>query len=134
MTTQSAASPTPVRTGKPPWLKRVIVGAIAAAVLIVTYFILAAFIPRWWSQRIADFAHGEFTPGIAWGLFFGIVCTAVPLILLLFAGFNFRKRVRNRPVGRYIAGGLSILALVISLPNIMTVSYTHLTLPTNREV
>jgi len=31
----------------PRWLKRVIMFAILGAVLVIVYFILAAFLPRW---------------------------------------------------------------------------------------
>lgn len=120
-----ANAQTPARAGLPPWAKRAIGGAILALVLIVTYFILAAFIPRWWSNRIGSLADGTFSRGITWGLFFGFVCTAVPLILFGFAALNFNKRVRGRPVGRYLAVGLSIAALIVALPNIMTLGIVY---------
>ena len=59
-----------------------------AVVLVIAYFILAAFLPRWWAQRIASLANGSFSAGIAWGLLFGLVCG--PYLL----------NIINRPMAR----------------------------------
>ena len=112
----------PARTGLPSWAKRAIGGAVLALLLIITYFILAAMIPRWWSHRVESLADGTFTRGIIWGLFFGVVCTAVPLMLFGLAGLNFTKKVRDRPVGRYLAAAFAIGAIIVALPNLMTLA------------
>lgn len=105
----------PAKSGKPTWLKRTIAILIAVVVLVITYFLLAAFIPRWWAQRMGGLADGSFARGITWGLFFGGVCTLVPLLLLLVAVMMWRKRG-----GRIVAAGSVLLALAVSVPNLMT--------------
>jgi len=59
--------------------------AILGAVLVIVYFILAAFLPRWWAERIGELSDKGFARGITWGLFFGGLCTLVPLLQLLLA-------------------------------------------------
>ncbi|WP_067518512.1 permease [Nocardia uniformis] len=99
------------------WRNRIIGGLILAAVLWLTYVILAAFIPRWWAQRIAEMVGGGFGKGIWYGLILGIVCTAVPLLLLLSSVMIWKKRA-----GRFIAGAMAILAIVTAVPNLMTLT------------
>jgi len=85
--------------------------------LVASYFVLAAFIPRWWAQRIADLAQGSFAKGIGWGLTFGTLCTAVPLVLLLIAPLVWRRRY-----GRYLAAVSAAAAVVTAIPNSMTLT------------
>ncbi|WP_228566521.1 permease [Nocardia sp. SYP-A9097] len=99
------------------WRNRIIALVIAAVVLWLSYLILAAFIPRWWAQRIAENVHGSFSKGIWSGLVMGAVCTALPLFLLLLAGMTWRKRG-----GPFIAGAAVVLALITAIPNLMTLT------------
>lgn len=99
------------------WRNRIIALIVAAVVLWVSYLILAAFIPRWWAQRIAEYVSGSFAKGIWSGLLMGALCTAVPLLLLLFAGMTWRKRG-----GPFVAGAAAVLALVTAIPNLMTLT------------
>ncbi|MGY4098619.1 permease [Nocardia sp. R16R-3T] len=102
----------------PRWRNRIIaLLLVAAVVLVASYFLLAAFIPRWWGQRIADLAHGSFAKGIGWGLMFGTLCTAVPLVLLLIAPLVWRRRY-----GRYLAAVAAVAAVVTAIPNLMTLT------------
>lgn len=100
------------------WRNRII-GVLAVAVaLVVAYFILASFIPRWWAQRIAAMSgHGSFAKGIWSGLGLGFVCTVVPLFLLMAVVGVWRRRG-----GRFLAGAAAVLALAVSLPNLMTLT------------
>jgi hypothetical protein len=100
------------------WRNRII-GVLAVAVaLVVAYFILASFIPRWWAQRIAAMSgHGSFAKGIWSGLGLGFVCTVVPLFLLMAVAGVWRRRG-----GRFLAGAAAVLALAVSLPNLMTLT------------
>jgi hypothetical protein len=91
--------------------------AILGAVLIIVYFILAAFLPRWWAERIGELSDRGFARGITWGLFFGGVCTLLPLLLVLVAVL-----IRHRRGGRIIAGIAALSALLFALPNLMTLS------------
>ncbi|WP_280451353.1 permease [Nocardia cyriacigeorgica] len=99
------------------WRTRIIAGAALVVVLIVAYLILAAFIPRWWAQRVGEMVGGSFSKGIGWGLVYGGLCTAIPLFLLLVAVLVWRRRG-----GKVIAGGAVVLALVFAIPNLMTLT------------
>ena len=117
MTTDSQDRPTTSKSGMPSWLKRVIMFVILGAVLVIVYFILAAFLPRWWAERIGELSDRGFARGITWGLFLGGLCTLVPLLLVLPAILFRHKRG-----GRVIAGIAALLALLFALPNLMTLS------------
>lgn len=99
------------------WLKRAVWVLVAAAVLVVTYLILAALIPRWWAQRMGALIEGGFLRGTTWGLFFGTVCTLVPLLLLLVAVLMWRKRS-----GKVVAVVSVLAGLVAAIPNLMTLT------------
>jgi glucan phosphoethanolaminetransferase (alkaline phosphatase superfamily) len=106
--------------GKPTaavWRTRIIGGAVLLALLVVLYFILSAFIPRWWAQRVGSMVHGSFAAGIGWGLFFGAMCTVVTLFLLLFAVLVWRRKA-----GRFLAGAAAVVAILFALPNLMTLT------------
>lgn len=114
MTSQSAEQSSSTNT----WRNRFIGIAAVIVALVVAYFILASFIPRWWAQRIASMSgHGSFAKGIWSGLGFGFFCTAVPLFLLMAVVAVWRRRG-----GRFMAGCAAVLALVIALPNLMTLT------------
>lgn len=106
---------TTVKSGMASWFKRLIAIAVIAVVLVITYFILAAFIPRWWAQRTGQMADGSFTKGIAWGSIWGAASTLIPLLLLLAAGLVVGKRG-----GKVIGGLLALIALAAAVPNLMT--------------
>ncbi|MEV6339117.1 permease [Nocardia vinacea] len=99
------------------WRTRIIGALAVIAVLIIAYFILAAFIPRWWAQRIAELVSGSFSKGIGWGLVYGLLGTAIPLFLLLFAALIWKRRA-----GKFIAGAAALLAVIVAIPNLMTLS------------
>ncbi|MEE2060628.1 hypothetical protein [Rhodococcus artemisiae] len=105
------------RAGMKPWLKKTIAVVVTLLVLVITYFVLAAFLPRWWAQRIAGLAEGGFSRGILWGLLFGILCTAIPLVLLVWVW-----QVRGWKFGRGVQIALTVVALVVAIPNLMTLS------------
>ncbi|MUL81802.1 MULTISPECIES: permease [unclassified Mycolicibacterium] len=102
------------------WRGRLIGGLALVVVLVTTYFILAAFLPRWWAQRIADMSgHGSFAKGIGWGLTLGFLGTAIPLLLLLVAVLAWRHRA-----GPFVGGAAAVVAVIAALPNLMTLSIT----------
>ncbi|WP_405162381.1 permease [Nocardia sp. NBC_01499] len=101
----------------PAWKTWAIGGLAVLAILFIAYFILSAFIPRWWAQRIAEMVNGSFAKGIGWGLVFGGVCTVIPLFLLLFA-----LRVWRRRAGRFMAGAAAVIAVLVAIPNLMTLT------------
>lgn len=117
-TEPTSTPPVTSKSGLPGWLKRTIGALVLVVVLIITYFILAAFIPRWWGQRIGKLAAGSFASGTSWGLFYGAVCTLVPLVLLLLAVLVWR----TRRVGRVIGSLSALAAVVVAVPNLMTLT------------
>lgn len=74
----------------------------------------SAFLPRWWSHRIADQANGSFTNGIGLGLFYGFAFTLLALVVLWFGV----RRVTSWK-GRLILLGAAIL---VASPNLLTLS------------
>lgn len=101
-----------VRDGARRWAKRLLVALVVLAVLVGAGFLGASFLPRWWSHRIADQAHGGFTGGILVGLFYGFVFTALPLFVLW---LTFRKR-RAWKTWAWLVG----VAVVLAAPNLLT--------------
>ncbi|MEU5408908.1 permease [Nocardia asteroides NBRC 15531] len=99
------------------WRNRAIITLATAVVLVIAYFILSSFIPRWWAQQLGRLVSGSFSAGIWWGLVYGLVFTLVPLLLLLLA-----VSVWNRKGGKFIAGAAVIIALVGAIPNLMTLT------------
>lgn len=110
----------PVERRKPAavvWRNRAITLVALLAVLVAAYLILAAFLPRWWAQRLASAVDGSFAKGIGWGLLYGGVGTALTLFLLLAAGLGWRRRG-----GRFLAGAAALLALLAAVPNLLTLT------------
>lgn len=100
------------------WRGRVFAGVGLLLALVAVYFALSAFIPRWWAQRIADMSgHGSFTKGIGSGLTLGLLCTGIPLLLALWAFL-----LRGRRGGKFFAGVLTLLAVIVAIPNLMTLT------------
>ncbi len=100
------------------WRNRIVGLLLVIVALVIAYFLLAAFIPRWWAQRIAEMSgHGSFAKGIWSGLALGFLCSLVPLLLLLFAALIWRRRG-----GRFVAGAAAVLAVAAAVPNLMTLS------------
>ncbi len=105
-----SAAPSPSREDvrRPRPLTLLVVAALALGVLLAG----SAFLPRWWSHRIADQASGSFTNGIGLGLFYGFTFTALALVVL-WVGV---RKIRSWK-GRLILLGV---ALLIASPNILT--------------
>ncbi|WP_305093983.1 hypothetical protein [Prescottella sp. R16] len=101
----------------PAWAKKTIWVAVIVAALVIAYFVLAAFLPRWWSQRVASLADGSFGRGIAWGLLYGVVCTAVPLLL-----FALAWRSRRRTHAKIWVLASLVLGVVVAIPNLLTLT------------
>ncbi|MGA9869998.1 MAG: permease [Rhodococcus sp. (in: high G+C Gram-positive bacteria)] len=115
--TAEGTSPAPTTSGRPAWVNKAIVVAVAAVALVIAYLILSAFLPRWWSIRVANLSDQSFTKGIAWGLAFGVVCTFLSL-----AFFTAAFAVRKRRGGKITAIVALILAVVAAIPNLLTLT------------
>jgi glucan phosphoethanolaminetransferase (alkaline phosphatase superfamily) len=96
------------------WKRTAILAGVAVVLLVAAYFILGAFIPRWWSQRIGSAVHGSFTSGTVLGLCIGFTFTLVPLFVLSLA---LRPRTRWK-----LRIGWFVLALVLAAPNLATLT------------
>lgn len=72
----------------------------------------AAFVPRWWSQRVGDQVDGSIPAGITLGLVYGFLFTALALVVIWWA---LRKR---RSWKAYVAFGVA--AAVLASPNLFT--------------
>lgn len=95
---------------------KVVAAVIVIALLVIAYFILEAFLPRWWAQQIGRSVDGSFTRGIGSGLVIGFICTFVPILLIVFAVIS-RGRLRNVPA--IVCG---VLAIVVAIPNLLTLA------------
>lgn len=111
------SAPASHKAGMPVWAKKAIWVAVILVALVVAYFVLAAFLPRWWSQRVGSLSSGSFSLGITWGLLYGILCTTIPLLL-----FYFAWRSRRREHAKAWVIGSVILGLVIAIPNLLTLT------------
>lgn len=85
---------------------------VALALVVVVLIGASAFLPRWWSHRIADQANGSFTSGIGLGLFYGFAFTLLALVVLWFGV----RRITSWK-GRLILLGA---ALLVASPNLLT--------------
>lgn len=115
--TSGEASPNSGKSTAVTWRNRAVAVAVGVIVVVITYLILASFIPRWWAQQIGRTVHGSFTQGTWWGLVYGFVCTIVPLLLVLLA-----IRVWKRKGGKFLAGAAGLGAIIVAIPNLMTLS------------
>lgn len=101
-------------TGPHPIVKRIVLAIVIVGVAYVVYLMSAAFFPRWWAQRVADQVDGSVTRGTTWGLFYGFVFTAVPLLLLV--------QVRRGFFNWTWRGIVALVAIALAAPNWLTLS------------
>jgi len=96
----------------PNWSRRVFVSIGLVVLLALISLLGAAFLPRWWAQRIGDQVGGSITTGGFVGLFYGFVFTLLPLIVL-FLVFRYLRTWRRRAVGIGVA-------VLLAAPNLLT--------------
>ena len=106
------SSPSSAPPGRERWAKRLLVAICVVVFLIGAGFLGAAFLPRWWAHRIGDQVNGSIGGGVALGLFYGFVFTALPLAMLRFA---FGKRRAWKTWGIQV-----LIAVLLALPNLLT--------------
>ena len=106
----TSSEPAPHRSAS--WRRRLTYAVIGLGVGLVGVWIGAAFIPRWWSQRIGDQVDGSIPAGITLGLVYGFLFTILPLLLVVWA---VRKR---RGWKSYLA--FAVGAITLALPNLFT--------------
>jgi MFS family permease len=91
---------------------RIVVGAVVAGVLLLGGIAGAAFVPRWWAHRIADQVGGSIAQGIVVGLVYGVLFSALPLLVLW---LGFRKRRSWKLWTAFV-----VVAMLLALPNLLT--------------
>lgn len=106
--------PPPPAPARPDWGRRLLIGAVALVVIVLSAFAASAIVPRWWSQRLADQVNGSLFAGFGLGLLYGLVFTALPLVVLW---YTFHRR---RPWKIWVGG--FVLAALVALPNLMTLA------------
>lgn len=109
---ENAAPPSPAPQRQVNWSRRVLVAAIAIVAAVLAYVIGGAVLPRWWAHQIGDQVNESSVMGVLLGLFYGIVFTYLPL-LVLYLGFRHR-----RPWKVWV--GFVLGALVLAIPNLLT--------------
>jgi hypothetical protein len=96
------------------WVRRIVLVIVLAGVAYLVYLMSAAFFPRWWAHRVGDLVDGSVARGTAWGLFVGVVFTAVPLLLL--------AQVRRGFFSWAWRGVVAMVAIALAAPNWLTLS------------
>jgi hypothetical protein len=93
-------------------LRFVIFIGVGAVLTVLLYFLLSAFIPRWWSQLIGRQVSGRISAGILLGLIYGFAFSFLPLLVLAQA----RHRAFRWPAKVIIV----LVAAALTAPNLMT--------------
>lgn len=86
--------------------------ALLLVALVVIYAAAAAFIPRWWANRIGHSVNGQLATGALLGFCFGVVFTILPLGLLWLT--------LRRHLGWKLMAVWLLIAAVLAAPNLMT--------------
>lgn len=94
------------------WMRRALTIVLLLVALVVIYFGAAAFVPRWWANRIGHSVNGQLATGALLGFCFGVVFTFLPLGLLW---ITIRRYRSWKAVVLWLA-----LAAILAAPNLMT--------------
>lgn len=108
----STPETSPAAPPDPNWSRRIVVSLVVLGLLALLALFGAAFLPRWWAQRIGDQVQGSITTGAFVGLFYGFVFTLVPLALLWLA-FRILESWKLR-------AGAIVVAVLVAAPNLLT--------------
>lgn len=100
------------RTGFETWIRRVVVVLVLAVVAFILWRIFATAVPRSWAQHMARQVDSKMTRGIFWGLFYGFMCSFIPVLVAWQARRHFLNWVWKLVV--------VVLALVLAAPNLLT--------------
>lgn len=110
---RDVGSTTPASTGSERNIgRRIIIGVIVVAALIIAYVLGAAVVPRWWAQRVSNVIDGSIVAGNMFGFAMGFAFTLLP-IFVLSLGWKFKKSWKRALV--FLIG-----ALMAAAPNLMT--------------
>lgn len=98
---------------------KVILGVGTVIIVVIAYFILQRLLPDWWGTRMGTRIDRSLTTGTLWGLFYGVLGSAVPLLLALLAVFSIGRGPRN--IMSWVMG---LVALLLLVPNLLTLAVT----------
>jgi ATP/ADP translocase len=108
---RSTAAAAPAEKNGRSWQTKLIFAVVVLALAALAYLFAVTIVPRWWAQRVGDQVDGTISKGVAWGLFYGVVFTFVPLLVA-------RQAVRK--VGWTMRIAFLVAAAVLALPNLLT--------------
>lgn len=94
------------------WRMRLFLTLGGLVVAFVIWKASAAYFPRAWARFVADDVQGSLVSGWLWGLFYGLVFSAVPVIVLLQA----RRSVFSWPAKAVVV----VVAVLLATPNLLT--------------
>ena len=97
-------------------VKKIVVVLVAVALVVIAYFILEAFLPRWWAGQIGRRVDGSFSSGVGIGLLLGFACTFIPVGLIALA-ISLGGRWKRIP-----SILCAVLAVVVAVPNLLTLA------------
>ncbi|NVM95371.1 hypothetical protein [Arthrobacter wenxiniae] len=101
----------------PVWLRRTIVGAVAAIVLVVAYFIASVTVPLAWATSIRDQTGGKLGNAIPLGMFYGFVFSFVPVAVAW--------QAHHKKLDKWVRIGLLVVAVLLTLPNLLTLAVLY---------
>lgn len=102
------------RTPAERWVRRIVVALVVIVLVSIVYGMLAAALPRWWSQRVGSQVDGRMTVGIFWGLFYGFVFSFLPVLL----AWQARRPFLRWPWKIVVV----VAAVMLAAPNWLTLS------------
>jgi len=79
---QPSAEGPAARTATEIWIRRIAVGLVVAVVVVITFQLLAAYLPRTWAQRVGRQVDGQMSTGILTGLFYGFVFSFLAVVVV----------------------------------------------------
>ncbi|MFC8037750.1 hypothetical protein ACFUOZ_00155 [Paenarthrobacter sp. NPDC057355] len=94
------------------WGVKIILGGVALLVALAAYFILAAILPRWWSDVIAGQIRRDLGASVLVGMFYGFVFTFIPLLV----AWQATRKALRWPWRIAIV----LVAVAIATPNLLT--------------
>ena len=92
--------------------RRLVLVVAAIVVLVLSWWIGGAVLPRWWAQRISGVIDGRLLFGNLFGFCVGAIFTLLPL-LVLWTGWKFRGGWKR-------LAAFIVAALVVATPNLLT--------------
>ncbi|ALG87078.1 hypothetical protein ACH46_20345 [Gordonia phthalatica] len=94
---------------------KVILGIVTLLVVVIGYYILQRFLPEWWARSMSTRIDGSFATGTSYGLLFGVLGAAVPLVLALIAILLIGRGPKS--VFSWLLG---VVSLAFLIPNLLT--------------